>query len=84
MYRRSESTGLETSRHLIGSYDDILGVVSIPGSFSTVDDASSSYKYRAAVVSNSALVHVIDEDMRSSPLSGHSDIVLAVDASPDG
>jgi len=45
---------------------------------------ASSVKFRMALVTNSVQVRVLDESFACSTLSGHTDIVLAVDASPDG
>jgi hypothetical protein len=39
---------------------------------------------RIAVVSNSSVVHLLDHATSSKPLIGHTDIVLAVQCSPDG
>jgi hypothetical protein len=39
---------------------------------------------RIAVVSNSSVVHLLDHVTSSKPLVGHTDIVLAVQCSPDG
>ena len=41
-------------------------------------------KFRIALVTNSVQVRILDESFACSTLSGHTDIVLAVDASPDG
>jgi hypothetical protein len=39
---------------------------------------------RVAVVSNSPVVHLLDNTSTSTPLVGHTDIVLSVQCSPDG
>lgn len=72
---------------MVGTYDDILDVALIPSSVKAADsneDNETMLSYKVAVVSNSTLVHLIDENQKSEPLSGHTDTVLAVDASPDG
>jgi U3 small nucleolar RNA-associated protein 13 len=94
----SELKSLEWDRQVVGSCDDILDVVVIPGEAEEVVTAEAEeesdpdsapaaekdLKYRLAVVSNSALVQVIDSNQCSVPLAGHSDIVLAVDVTSDG
>ncbi len=78
---RLPSCGLKYNRQLIGSIDDVLDVVAIP-----VDNVHKDLKFlfKAAVVSNSALVQIVDQDFRSEPLVGHTDVVLSVDVSSDG
>lgn len=45
---------------------------------------NADVRYRVAVVTNSPLVQIIDQNQRSVPLSGHSDTVLAADVTSDG
>lgn len=62
-----------------------MDVISIPGSVKYSEEPNDdSVSYKLAVVSNSVLVQIIDEKMKSEPLVGHSEVVLAIDASPDG
>jgi hypothetical protein len=78
-----ESKGLVWSKQLVGSNDDILDILTIPQSVHTETD-SNTVSYKVAIVSNSVLIQIVDENMVAQPLAGHSDVVLAVDASPDG
>ena len=47
-------------------------------------DDSSDVKFRVAVVTNSNEVRIMNEGFSCRSLNGHTDIVLSVDASPDG
>lgn len=71
--RNRQISPLVSSEHIVGSYGDILGISYVP-----------SAKPSLAVVTNSPQVRLVGDDFRSYPLSGHTDIVLAVDCSPDG
>ena len=59
----------------------MLDIIVIP---EQKEQAKTKLCFRAAVVSNSALVQIVDQDFRSEPLVGHTDVVLSVDVSPDG
>jgi hypothetical protein len=45
---------------------------------------SKKGKFQIALVTNSTQVRIINEKFSCSVLEGHKDIVLAVDATPDG
>ena len=47
-------------------------------------DDGSNVKFRVAVVTNSNEVRIMNEGFSCRSLNGHTDIVLSVDASPDG
>lgn len=73
----------------MGSCDDVLDTVLIPGGPNDTDGEEEEgdgdgLKYRLAVVSNSPLVQITDSQQRSVPLSGHTDTVLAADVTSDG
>lgn len=74
------------SRHIVGSYDDILDLISIP--ISTGGDEEAGAHSQVAVVSNSPQVRVFDCGTAGSlnclSLDGHADIVLSASVSPDG
>ena len=73
------------SRQVIGSCDDILDITVIPTeSCDEPDNEGATGEYRLAVVSNSSLVQIIDNQQKSVPLAGHTDIVLSSDVSCDG
>lgn len=69
--------GLSLTKQIVGNFDDILDLVLIPSEHSNISS-------KVAVISNSNQVRIMDDSFASSPLDGHSDIVLAADASPDG
>lgn len=69
---------LANARQLIGNFDDILDMVVIP------PENHEDSKLKFAVVSNSSQVRIMNDVFTSSPLEGHTDIVLAADSSPDG
>ena len=83
---------LALERHLVGCNDDILDIAILRGSGADSAEAVASVgeeghispKFRVAVVTNSAQVRIMDETFSCVSLNGHTDIVLAVDASPDG
>ena len=69
--------GLQLEKQIVGNNDDILDLLILPTS-------SSTPGIQMALVTNSNQVRIIQEDFSSSPLEGHTDIVLAVDCSPNG
>ena len=81
-------------RHLIGCNDDILDMAVLnpsndndEGRKDTSDENSDHTHHRTkfAVVTNSAQVRLMDgSNFECASLNGHSDIVLAIDATPDG
>lgn len=87
-------TGLQVTRTIVGSHDDILDMVAIPAyqsSSTSADNAgdntneSKGWSGRIALVSNSTQVRIVKtDDMTCTSLEGHSDIILCVDVSPDG
>lgn len=72
---------LPPQRTLVGSYGDILDLRVLASQY--ISDAVSP-AFQLAVVSNSAIVRVVDDHQHCALLQGHSDIVLSVDSSPDG
>ena len=73
-------------RQFIGFNDDILDVVWIPSSAEPEYDADGVdvSDFSLAVISNSTQIKIMNRDFTSKLLSGHSDIVLAIDMAPDG
>jgi hypothetical protein len=80
------------NRQYVGSFDDILGLA-LTQSVADTDMLSFTSQpspfpllptMSLAVVSNSPVVHVLSHNAESIPLVGHTDTVLAVQASPDG
>jgi hypothetical protein len=51
---------------------------------SNEEDDGSNVKFRVAVITNSNEVRIMNEGFSCRSLNGHTDIVLSVDASPDG
>lgn len=71
-------------RHqLMGSFDEILDMA-ILREGGGEDNQDEATPYRIAVVSNSPQVQILDSLSRTENLLGHEDVVLSVDASPDG
>jgi hypothetical protein len=83
VFRVGGGQGLRSNKQLIGNYDDILDMVVLPRLDGTANDDCEE-GVRLAVITNSNQVRVVDENFCSRPLDGHTDIVLAVDCSPDG
>lgn len=86
--QRNDGTKLMCTRQLSGCNEDILDLCILPA-------ASPAAFCRVAVVTNSSQVRLLsygcDESDTDAPfftsaaaLDGHTDIVLAVDTSPDG
>lgn len=67
---------------LVSNHGDILDLIRLPSS--SAPSSSSSPAFRLAVVSNSPQLRIVDEQMKTSVLEGHTDIILAADVSPDG
>ena len=94
----NEGKALRLHRHLIGCNDDILDMAVL--NLSSTDDIHSGHidndvgddddyhkhcSVKFAVVTNSAQVRLMDSsNFACVSLNGHNDIVLAVDATPDG
>jgi hypothetical protein len=70
---------IEPSRLLIGSQGEILDMALIPQV-----DGNNSSGFKLALITNSPQVRIIDETFSCAVLEGHRDIVLCVDATPDG
>ncbi len=66
-------------RTVIGWYGDILDLCLLAS-----QQAAGVLRYRMCVVTNSAVVRVVDERQGVQLLEGHGDIVLGVSSSPDG
>ena len=81
--------GLCLDKHLVGCNDDILDI-SVLGNdvIGESDDVTSSDvssdDFRLAVVTNSPQIRIFDNNFDCKTLNGHTDIVLAIDSSPDG
>ena len=80
-------------RHLIGCNDDVLDMAVLNPPNESRDNSSddddnignSHCGLKFAVVTNSAQVRLMDgNSFECVSLNGHSDIVLAIDATPDG
>ena len=80
-------------RHLIGCNDDILDMAVLNPPNESRDDSNDDDDnignphcgLKFAVVTNSAQVRLMDgNNFECVSLNGHSDIVLAIDATPDG
>lgn len=68
----------------MGFNDDILDIKYVP-SIRDVDGAETVVNDHVVVATNSPQVRMFDlAGFSCTPLDGHEDIVLAVDASPDG
>ena len=77
LFRVGGDERLTLLKQVVGNFDDILDLVLIPSDTENSD-------LSVAVISNSNQVRIMDDSFASSPLDGHTDIVLAADASPDG
>jgi len=75
---------LRVQRQLIGCSDDILDILVVPKPQPEESLDSASPPYRIAVIANSTQIQILEKDFSSTALYGHTDIVLAVDASVDG
>lgn len=91
---------LRQARQLVGFNDDILDIAYVPRNKTKSvhednnndddkgdderDTATSAQSFQLAVVTNSPSVRLMDQSFGFSLLDGHEDIVLAVDACPDG
>ena len=78
IYRIGGEQGLQLEKQIVGNNDDILDLLILPSS------SSSSSEFQMALVTNSNQVRILQQDFSSTPLEGHTDIVLAVDCSPNG
>lgn len=67
------------SKLLVGSHGDVLDMVALP-----LVGQSSIRAFQLALITNSVQVRVVDQDFSCWVLDGHRDIVLSIDASPDG
>lgn len=68
----------------MGFNDDILDIKYVP-TIREVENTETVVNERVVVATNSPQVRVFDlAGFSCVPLDGHEDIVLAVDASPDG
>jgi len=66
------------SKLLVGSHGDVLDMAALPLV------GQSIHAFQLALITNSIQVRVVDQDFSCWVLDGHRDIVLSVDASPDG
>ena len=69
----------------MGSFDDILDIAVInrdTGDF--VNPHTQDSGAQIAVVSNSSTLHIVDTNGNTKCLTGHSDIILAVEVFPGG
>lgn len=65
---------------LIGSQGEILDMALIPSR----EEATEGGRFQLALITNSPQVRIVDEQSNCAVLEGHRDIVLCVDATPDG
>ena len=75
------------NRQIVGCNDDILDIAFIPKYSNDDEDddyIKNSDEFTLAMATNSPLVRLMDESFSCSLLDGHTDIVLSVDASPNG
>jgi U3 small nucleolar RNA-associated protein 13 len=76
------------NRQIVGCNDDILDITFIPRYTNNDDEDDdcnkNSNEFTLAMATNSPLVRLMDESFSCSLLDGHTDIVLSVDASPNG
>jgi len=87
---------INLERQIVGYNDDILDIAFVPRAAAksangdeeadenVMDVVSSPKPFLLAVVTNSPTVRLMDQSFGFSLLDGHEDIVLAVDACPDG
>lgn len=68
---------------LIGSQGEILDMALIPRRDASSSSSSGS-GFQLALITNSTQVRILDEKFNCAVLEGHRDIVLCVDATPDG
>ena len=84
----SDHTRIEPSKLLIGSQGEILDMSLIPGSPATTpsveDETTNSPTFQLALITNSTQVRIVNDKFHCTVLEGHRDIVLCVDAMPDG
>ena len=80
----TSNLNLKVSRKIVGYHDDILDMVVIPKQ--KTDGVEVEFEVdRIALVSNSTQVRIVcTGDMTCESYDGHSDVILAVDVSPDG
>ncbi len=76
----SDSVYLKPSDLLISNHGDILDIIRLP----PAADDSSGMKFRMGLVSNSPQLRIVDQNLNTEVLEGHTDIILAADVSPDG
>ena len=84
----SDHARIEPSKLLIGSPGEILDMSLIPGSPATTPsvegETSNSPNFQLALITNSTQVRIVNDKFHCTVLEGHRDIVLCVDAMPDG
>mmetsp|Transcript_48422 Transcript_48422/g.95929 ORF Transcript_48422/g.95929 Transcript_48422/m.95929 type:complete len:1007 (+) Transcript_48422:70-3090(+) len=75
---------IDPSRLLIGSQGEILDMALIPQQRGESSQLTSNSSFKLAMITNSTQVRIVDEKFNCVVLEGHRDIVLCVDATPDG
>jgi hypothetical protein len=75
---------IEPSRLLIGSQGEILDMALIPRPEGSASGTAGSSGFQLALITNSTQVRIVDDRFNCAVLEGHRDIVLCVDATPDG
>jgi hypothetical protein len=66
---------------LISNHGDILDIIRLP---SRSNQDSNHVQFRMGLVSNSPQLRIVDQNLHTEVLEGHTDIILAADVSPDG
>ena len=75
---------IDPSRLLIGSQGEIFDMALIPQQRGESSQLTSNSSFKLAMITNSTQVRIVDEKFNCVVLEGHRDIVLCVDATPDG
>ena len=83
---RDDNSFLMENRLFIGFNDDILDILWIPSTAEPVldDHGDELENFSLAMITNSSQIKIMNNDFTALLLTGHSDIVLAADVSPDG
>ena len=89
----SSSSGITKQSQVMGSFDEILDIALIRDASGDAEEENEEdheevlaidRPMRVAVISNSPHVQIMDSSAETINLLGHEDVVLSVDASPDG
>jgi hypothetical protein len=72
---------LDKKYQTFGSFDDVLDIAVLKGESLSRESLGGT---KFAIVSNSAVLHLVDSIGNTDSCVGHSDVILAVEVFPGG